>query len=676
MAIYRGPGGPGDAVADAASEAALISALVTQAQTAETNAGNSASAASVSATNASNSASTAATAASNAATSAVNASTSASAAATSETNAASSASAASSSASSAATSATNASNSASAASTSASNAASSASSASTSATNAAASYDSFDDRYLGSKSSAPTLDNDGNALLTGALYWNSSNNTMYVWNGTAWTALSSSGTVTSVAMSVPTGLSVSGSPITSSGTLAVTYASGYAIPTTTKQSNWDDSYTFVSAFPTQTGNSGKYLTTNGSTLSWATVTLTETDPIVGAINGIVKANGSGTISVAVAGTDYLAPAAIGVTVQAYDAGLQSIAGLTTAANKMIYTTALDTYAVADLTAAGRALLDDADAATQRTTLGLVIGTNVQAYDAGLQSIAGLTTAADRMIYTTASDTYAVTTLTAAGRAILDDADAATQRTTLGATTVGSNLFTLTNPGAIRFPRFNADNSVSSLSDSDFRTAIGAGTGNGTVTSVGGTGTVNGITLTGTVTSSGSLTLGGTLSGVNLTTQVTGTLPVANGGSGATTLTGIIKGNGTSAFSAATAGTDFVAPGTATTFTAQQTFKELKDTVHTITDGAAFEIDPANGSIQIVTLGANRTPAATNFEAGQVVLLGIDDGSAYTITWTTVNPTWVKAGGTASAPTLATTGYTWILLWEVGTTIYATEVGKP
>jgi len=209
-----------------------------------------------------------------------------------------------------------------------------------------------------------------------------------------------------------------------------------------------------------------------------------------------------------------------------------------------------------------------------------------------------------MIYTTASDTYAVTTLTAAGRAILDDADAAAQRTTLGLGTVA------------------------------------------------------------------------TLNSINLTTNVTGTLPVANGGSGATTLTGVIKGNGTSAFSAATAGTDYVAPGTATTFTAQQTFKEVKDTVHTITDGAAFEIDPANGSIQVVTLGANRTPAATNFEAGQVVLLGIDDGTAYTITWSTVNPTWVKVGGTGSAPTLATTGYTWILLWEVGTTIYATEVGKP
>jgi hypothetical protein len=62
-------------------------------------------------------------------------------------------------------------------------------------------------------------------------------------------------------------------------------------------------------------------------------------------------------------------------------------------------------------------------------------------------------------------------------------------------------------------------------------------GAGTVTSVGGTGTVSGITLTGTVTSSGSLTLGGALSGINLATQVTGTLPVANGGTGATTAAG-------------------------------------------------------------------------------------------------------------------------------------------
>jgi hypothetical protein len=115
---------------------------------------------------------------------------------------------------------------------------------------------------------------------------------------------------------------------------------------------------------------------------------------------------------------------------------------------------------------------------------------------------------------------------------------------------------------------------------------------------------------------------------------------------------------------------------AQTFSAQQTFTEVKDTVYTITDGAGFEIDPANGSIQVVTLGASRTPAATNFEAGQVVLLGINDGTDYTITWSTVNPTWVKVGGTAAAPTLATAGFTWILLWKVSTTLYATEVGSP
>jgi hypothetical protein len=77
--------------------------------------------------------------------------------------------------------------------------------------------------------------------------------------------------------------------------------------------------------------------------------------------------------------------------------------------------------------------------------------------------------------------------------------------------------------------------VAAWSGSDFvkiATSIADG-----VTSVSGTGTVNGISLSGTVTSTGSLTLGGALTGVNLATQVTGTLPVANGGTGVTTSTG-------------------------------------------------------------------------------------------------------------------------------------------
>lgn len=78
--------------------------------------------------------------------------------------------------------------------------------------------------------------------------------------------------------------------------------------------------------------------------------------------------------------------------------------------------------------------------------------------------------------------------------------AATGRTSLGATTVGSNMFTLTNPSAVTFPRFNADNTVSALDASTFRTAIGAGTGSGTVTSVAtGTGLTGGpITGSGTI----------------------------------------------------------------------------------------------------------------------------------------------------------------------------------
>lgn len=116
-------------------------------------------------------------------------------ASTSATNAAASASAAATSASNASTSASNAASSASASSTSASNASTSATNASNSATAAAASaasalsaLDSFDDRYLGAKTSDPTLDNDGNALVAGAIYFNSVSGVMRLYTGTVWVA--------------------------------------------------------------------------------------------------------------------------------------------------------------------------------------------------------------------------------------------------------------------------------------------------------------------------------------------------------------------------------------------------------------------------------------------------------------------------------------------------------
>jgi len=184
------------AASSASSASSSASAASGSASTASTQASN----ASTSASNASTSASGASTSATNAAASASTATTQASNASTSATNAASSASAASTSASNAATSETNASNSASTASTQASNAATSASNASTSATNAASSaaaaasaLDSFDDRYLGTKTSDPTLDNDGNALVAGALYFSTTQNVMKVYDGASWITATSAG---------------------------------------------------------------------------------------------------------------------------------------------------------------------------------------------------------------------------------------------------------------------------------------------------------------------------------------------------------------------------------------------------------------------------------------------------------------------------------------------------
>ena len=92
---------------------------------------------------------------------------------------------------------------------------------------------------------------------------------------------------------------------------------------------------------------------------------------------------------------------------------------------------------------------DSSDTTWADIVGIKIGSTIQAYDAGLQSISGLSTAANKMIYTTASDTYATTDLTAAARTILDDASVGAIRTTLGVGTGDSPTFTaITTTGAL------------------------------------------------------------------------------------------------------------------------------------------------------------------------------------------------------------------------------------
>ena len=144
--------------------------------------------------------------------------------------------------------------------------------------------------------------------------------------------------------------------------------------------------------------------------------------------------------------DYLTSGDIGSSVQAYDAGLASIAGLTTAANKMIYTTGLDAYAVTDLSAFARTLIDDASASAARSTLGVVIGTDVQAYDATLQSLSGLGSAADKLAYTTGVDTWSETALTSFARTLLDDTTQGAARTTLGVGSGDSPTFAAVTVG--------------------------------------------------------------------------------------------------------------------------------------------------------------------------------------------------------------------------------------
>lgn len=158
---------------------------------------------------------------------------------------------------------------------------------------------------------------------------------------------------------------------------------------------------------------------------------------------------------------------------------------------------------------------------------------------------------------------------------------------------------------------------------------------GTVTSVGGTGTVNGITLTGTVTSSGNLTLGGALSGVSLTTQVTGTLPVANGGTGSTSLTAnrVLLGNGTS-------GLQEVAPGSNGNFLRSNGTTWVSQTV-AVGSGTVTSVATGNGlSGGTITTSGTLTVACPSYNSVGSYIFASNSG----------NPTAFTAGTNYAAGT--------------------------
>jgi len=213
-----------------ANSATASDASKVAAQTAKTNAETAETNAETAETNAASSASAASSSASSASSSAATATTKAGEASTSETNAAASQSSATASAATATTQAGIATTKASEASTSATNAASSASSAQASKDAALAALDSFDDRYLGQKSSNPTTDNDGNALVAGALFFDTTSDVMKVYEGSSWVAAYASVSGSLIAASNLSDLaSVSGARTNLGlGTAATTAATDYA----------------------------------------------------------------------------------------------------------------------------------------------------------------------------------------------------------------------------------------------------------------------------------------------------------------------------------------------------------------------------------------------------------------------------------------------------------------
>jgi hypothetical protein len=337
-----------------------------------------------------------------------------------------------------------------------------------------------------------------------------------------------------------------------------------------------------------------------------------------------------------------------------------------------------------------------DAATARSNLGAGTGNGSVTSVAGTGTVNGLTltgtvtTSGSLTLGGTLSGvslTSAVTGTLPIGNGGTGATTAGGARTALGSTTLGDNLFIITNPSAVTFPRFNADNTVSALDAAAFRTAIGAGSGGGSVTSVSGTGTVNGLTLTGTVTSSGSLTLGGTLTGVNLSTQVTGTLPIGNGGTGATTAANALTALG--AYPASNPSGYTANTGTVTSVggTGSANGLSLSGTVTSsgnITLSGSVTSVAANATIDGVTIGYRNIPRSTTsgtattadvgkviavsagitipnstFAAGDAVSIYNNSASAITIT---ASVTTLRQAGTANTGNRTLAAYGMATIW--------------
>jgi len=342
------------------------------------------------------------------------------------------------------------------------------------------------------------------------------------------------GSVTSVAMSVPVGFSISGSPITTAGTLAVTFSAGYSLPTTIKQSNWDDAYTFVSNFPSQTGNNGKFLYTSGSVLSWQPVLQNPMtnygEMIFGGTSGVpsvVSPNttvnrqylqqiGNGTAAFAPSWGGIISSDITGAALtSSNDTNVQITLG-GTPGNSVLNAVSLTMGWTGQLSA-GRG-----GTGTSGVT-GIMLG-NSTAPVTGITGIGGqiLRVNPSTSVYEFWTSTYLESPLTTLGDIIYGGAGGQPLR--LGANNTANNMYLRSVSSGIP--------SWASIQGADI---VGAG--------ISRTNDVN------VLVTLGGATTDGLLRAVSLTMGWSGQLAVPRGGTGASSLTGVVIGNSTGAMTA-------------------------------------------------------------------------------------------------------------------------------